>query len=140
MVLATGHIRPDEVLPVVKAAKESGVQRIIITHPEFPTTFLTVDQQKELAPYGVYFERCFTTPNTGKTTWEIVFNNIRQVGPGSTLIATDLGQTTAPYVDEGLAIYYGRLLEAGFSETEVKQMGSGNPAQVLGAKQGAAVA
>src|SRR6266850_2350714 len=78
MVLATSHIRPAEVLPVVKAAQEVGVKRIIITHPEFPTTLLSIAQQQELARLGVFFERCFTTPNTGKIAWEQVYANIRE--------------------------------------------------------------
>jgi hypothetical protein len=53
MVLATSHIRPSEVLPVVQAARAAGVQRIIVTHPEFPTTLLSVAQQQELARLGV---------------------------------------------------------------------------------------
>jgi hypothetical protein len=134
MVLATSHIRPAEMLPVVKAAREAKVQRIIITHPEFPTTFLSIDQQRELASHGVYFERCFTTPNTGKTTWEQVYANIREVGPESTILATDLGQTTAPYPDEGLATYVGKLLDNGFRERDVQRMVRDNPAQLLGAK------
>jgi len=64
MVLATSHIRPSEMLPVVKAGQAAGVKRIVITHPEFPTTLLSIPQQQELARLGVYFERCFTTPNT----------------------------------------------------------------------------
>jgi len=139
MVLATSHIRPSEMLPVVKAARELGVQRIVITHPEFPTTFLSIDQQQELARNGVYFERCFTTPNTGKVTWEQVYANIRQVGPESTILATDLGQSTAPYPDEGLATYMSNLLDNGFSEQEVQRMVRDNPAQLLGAKTAAPV-
>jgi len=140
MVLATSHIRPSEVLPVVKAAQEVGVKRIVITHPEFPTTLLSIDQQQELARFGVYFERCFTTPNTGKISWEQVYANIREVGPASTILATDLGQTTAPYPDEGLGIFIDRLLENGFAERDVRGMVRDNPAQLLGAKTGAAVA
>ncbi len=140
MVLATSHIRPSEVLPVVKAAQEVGVQRIVITHPEFPTTLLSIPDQQELARFGVYFERCFTTPNTGKISWEQVYANIREVGPASTILATDLGQTTAPYPDDGLGMFIDRLLENGFSEDEVRTMVRDNPAQVLGAKTGAAVA
>src|SRR6266498_4173005 len=34
MVLATSHIRPSEMLPVVKAAKDAKVERIIIPHPD----------------------------------------------------------------------------------------------------------
>jgi hypothetical protein len=140
MVLATSHIRPSEVLPVVKVAQEVGIQRIVITHPEFPTTLLSIPEQQELAHYGVYFERCFTTPNTGKISWEQVYANIREVGPASTILATDLGQTTAPYPDDGLGIFIDRLLDNGFSEDEVRTMVRDNPAQVLGAKTGAAVA
>jgi hypothetical protein len=138
MVLATSHIRPSEMLPVVQAAREARVQRIIITHPEFPTTFLGIPQQQELAAHGVYFERCFTTPNTGKVSWEQVYANIRAVGPSSTILATDLGQSTAPYPDEGLGIYVNNLLDNGFSETEVQRMVRDNPSQLLGARQAAA--
>jgi len=140
MVLATSHIRPSEVLPVVKAAQEVGVKRIVITHPEFPTTLLSISEQQELAPFGVYFERCFTTPNTGKISWEQVYANIREVGPASTILATDLGQTTAPYPDDGLGIFIDRLLDNGFAERDIRGMVRDNPAQLLGAKTGAAVA
>jgi hypothetical protein len=134
MVLASSHIRPAEVMPVVLAAQEAGVKRIVITHPEFPTTLLSIAQQQELARLGVYFERCFTTPNTGKISWEQVYANIRQVGPQSTILATDLGQTTAPYPDEGLGIFAEKLLENGFTEREVRSMVRDNPAQLLGAR------
>ena len=89
---------------------------------------------------GAYFERCFTTPNTGKISWEQVYANIREVGPASTILATDLGQTTAPYPDEGLANFMGNLLDQGFAEKDVQAMVRDNPAQLLGAKTGAAVA
>ena len=69
MILATGHISPGEMPAVVKAAVEHKVQRIVITHPEFPTTCLTIDQQRELARSDVFFERCFTTPHSGKIAW-----------------------------------------------------------------------
>jgi hypothetical protein len=140
MVLATSHIRPAEVLPVVRAAKAAGVQRIVITHPEFPTTLLSIPQQQELAREGVYFERCFTTPNTGKISWEQVYANIRQVGPETTILATDLGQVNAPYPDEGLAIFAGKLLDNGFSEAEVRRMVRDNAAQLLGARTTAGAA
>jgi hypothetical protein len=138
MVLATSHIRPAEVLPVVTAAREVGVQRIIITHPEFPTTLLSIPQQQELARLGVYFERCFTTPYTGKIGWEQVYANIREVGPSSTVLATDLGQTNTPYPDEGLGQFIDKLLEKGFSERDVQSMVRDNPGNLLGARTPAA--
>ena len=70
MILATGHISPEEMLPVVKAAREAKVNRVIITHPEFPATYLDQDQQRALGKYDVMFERCFTQPYTKKVEWE----------------------------------------------------------------------
>lgn len=132
MVLATGHIEPAALAAVIRAAREAKVQRIVVTHPEFPTTFLGIEEQRALVSQGVFFERCFTTPHTGKVSWQRVFENVRSVGPSSTILSTDLGQTTAPYVDEGLALYTGKMLDAGFSEAELRQMLQTNPAQVLG--------
>jgi len=140
MVLATSHISPAAMLPVVKAAREAKVQRIVITHPEFPTTLLSIDQQLELARYGVYFERCYTTPATNKISWEQVFENVRRVGPSSTILATDLGQTTNPHVVEGLGEFAGKMLDAGFTQAEVTQMVRTNPGNLLGALEGAAAA
>jgi hypothetical protein len=134
MVLATSHIRPSEVTPIVQAAKEAGVKRIVITHPEFPTTLLSIAHQQELAKLGVFFERCFTTPNTGKVEWETVFANIRQVGPETTILATDLGQSNAPYPDEGLGMFAAKLLDNGFTEAEVQIMVRDNASQLLGAR------
>jgi len=132
MVLATGHIRPSAMPAVAKAAREAGVRRIVITHPEFPTTLLSIDQQKELQKYDVYFERCFTTPQSGKIPWDHLYENVRQVGASTTILATDLGQANNPYVDEGLAEYIGRFLDAGFGESAVQQMVASNPEAVLG--------
>jgi Family of unknown function (DUF6282) len=134
MVMATGHISPSELEPVVKAARDAGVQRIIITHPEFPTTHLTPDDQKNLQKYDVYFERVFTTPHTDKCTWEETLTNIETVGPSSTIVATDLGQTTNPGLQEGFEIFIDKLLDAGFSEAQVKTMTQHNAAALLGAE------
>src|SRR6185503_3519779 len=45
MILATGHLGRHEIFPLVRAAREAGVKRIIITHAEFPSQNLTADEQ-----------------------------------------------------------------------------------------------
>ena len=55
----------------------------------------------------------FTTPHTNKCTWEETLNNIKEVGPSSTIVATDLGQTTNPGLQEGFEIFIEKLLDAG---------------------------
>jgi hypothetical protein len=101
---------------------------------------LSIDHQKELARYDVYFERCFTTPATNKISWEQVYDNVRQVGPSTTILATDLGQTTNPHVVEGLSKFVSHFLDAGFTDSEVRQMVRTNPGNLLGALEGATAA
>ena len=132
MILATGHIAPNEMIPVVKAAREAKVNRVIITHPEFPATFLTIDEQKELGKYDVMFERCFTQPFTGKVEWSTVYENIRTIGAASTILSTDLGQSNAPWVEEGMGMFIENLLDNGFSESDIETMSHHNAGQILG--------
>lgn len=132
MVLATGHVSYREIQAVVKAAAEAKVLRILITHPESPATFLTLPQQRELLKYGVLFERCFLSGLIG-TPWETMYAGIRQLGPSATILATDLGQPNNPWPDEGLGLFFGKLLDAGFTPAEIEVMSHKNPAQLLGA-------
>jgi hypothetical protein len=140
MVLATSHVSWRESLAVVRAAREVGVQRIVYTHAEFPTTYLNEEQHRELLPYGVFFERCFTTPYTNKVSWEQVIENVKTIGASTTILSTDLGQTTNPHVDEGMAIYIEKMLDAGISESDVERMVRRNPVQLLGARERVAAA
>jgi hypothetical protein len=133
MLLATGHLARDEIFAVVDAALEEGVQEIVITHPEFPSQNLAVEDQRALAQRGALLERCFTTPHTGKVAWERWLGNIREVGPRSSVLSTDLGQVKNPPVEDGLALMVDRLLEAGFDEEEVHVMAVVNSRRVAGA-------
>ena len=134
MLLATGHLSRDEIFAVLDAALESGVRDIVITHPEFPSQDLSVEDQKALADKGALLERCFTTPHTGKVTWETWIENIRATGPESSVLSTDLGQVFNPPVEYGMALMVDRLLEAGFEEEEVYVMAVVNTRIVAGVK------
>jgi len=122
LVLATGHLNGAEILAVVRAAVREGIRRIVVTHPEFTSQRLPLAQQRELAKAGALLERCFTTPYTGKVSWDDMFANIRAVGPEHSILSSDLGQPFNPPVEDGLALFADRLLEAGFSEDEVHVM------------------
>ena len=126
LVLATGHLSGPEILAVVHAAREEGVRRIVVTHPEFTSQRLSVAQQRELAAAGALLERCFTTPYTGKVSWENLFANIRDVGPEHSILSSDLGQPFNPPVEDGLPLFADRLLAAGFTEDEVHTMAVAN--------------
>ncbi|HEX6471715.1 MAG TPA: DUF6282 family protein [Streptosporangiaceae bacterium] len=122
LVLATGHLSRDEIFAVVDAATAAGVRRVVVTHPEFTSQRIGPDDQRELAARGAYLERCFTTPYTGKCTWEAMFAGVRAAGPARSFFASDLGQPFNPPVEDGLALMADMFLGAGFTEADIHAM------------------
>jgi hypothetical protein len=132
MVLATGHLSGEEIFVVVEAAVEAGIETIVVTHPEFPSQDLGLAAQRELVERGALLERCFTTPHTGKVSWERWLEAIRATGPANSVLSTDLGQTFNPAAEDGMGLMVDRLLEAGFDEKEIKTMAVTNTRRVAG--------
>ena len=133
MTLATGHLHADESAAVVDAAIAEGVRRIVVTHPEFTSQRIGVQRQRALAEKGAVLERCYTTPYTGKVSWDVWLGNIRDVGPRHSVISSDLGQPFNPPVEDGLALAADRLLDAGFTAEEVRLMTVHNSRWLVGA-------
>src|SRR6185312_2893423 len=109
-----------EILSVVAVSLKTKVEQVVVTHPEFPSQLVPVADQVAMERRGALMERAFTTPYTGKCTWDEVFEATRAVGAGHTVWATDLGQVFNPPVEDGLALMADRFLGAGFSEEEVR--------------------
>jgi Family of unknown function (DUF6282) len=133
MVLATGHLAPADTIAVVDAAFDAGVRDVVVTHPDYPAQAMSIEDQVALADRGALIERCFTTPYTGKCTWERWIEGARAVGAERTVLSTDLGQVINPPVEDGLPLMAERLLDAGFSEDEVRTMAVTNSRRVAGA-------
>lgn len=131
LTLATSHLARAEIFAVVDAAIAAGISRIIVTHPEFPSQALSADDQTALAERGALLERCFTTPNTGKVAWQVMLDNIRHCGVEASFLASDLGQKPAAPVEHGLAHFADHLLDAGFTEGEIRTMAVDNPRRLL---------
>jgi hypothetical protein len=132
LVLATGHLRPEESIKVIDYAFRKGVKKIVVTHPDFPTTRFPIEAQKQLVEnYKVYLERCFTTPYTNKVSWVEIINAIRETGANYNIISTDLGQPNAPYPAKGLVMFIERLLEYNIPVKDIQKMTIYNPHYLL---------
>ena len=134
IALATGHLTPAETLIVVEEARKQGVAKIVVNHPEWATVDMSIDEQKQLAQFDVYFERCYARNVGGKYDKNFVRNlqAMEALGFESTIVATDGGQVENPLWSEALAEYIGYLLQAGVPKTTVDLMTKRNPAKVLG--------
>ena len=122
MILATGHVGPKEIRALVEAGKQMGLNRMIVTHAEFPSQNLTAAEQIEVADMGAFIEHCFTTTYTGKADWETLYANVRAVGAERCILSTDLGQTINPPVAEGFGLYAQMFLDNGFSSDQIRRM------------------
>ena len=134
-ILATGHIGPEESAVLVREAKDQGLPRIVITHPEAAFIRMPVQLQEECSGEGVFYERCYadTTPTLNcEVGIEEIARAIRRVGVGSTVLSTDFGQAVSPPPTEGMRAYLLKLEELGFHSREIRQMAGENPAHLLG--------
>jgi sugar phosphate isomerase/epimerase len=134
VILGTGHLSVGEIKPLVKAAREAGVERILITHPELPLVSMPISVQQELAGPGVFFERCLivTTPGEGDLPLSTIAQAVREIGPESTVMATDFGQAENPSPVAGMRRYIADMMDFGFDQAQLDRMTRVNPASLLG--------
>lgn len=132
IILTTGHVSHEEAFALVGAAKERGVKKIVVTHVDFPTTYYDIEDQKKLVKMGALMEHCYTTWATGKVDFAMTEKMIREIGPENCIMATDLGQKTSIYPDEGMLKFSERLYECGFTMDQIRMMTVKNPCALLG--------
>ena len=96
LVLATAHLARDDAFAVVEAAFEEGVEHVVVTHPEFTSQRFSIEDQVALAERGCLIERCLSTPFSGKTTFEHVFDGVRAVGLERNFFSSDFGNPDYP--------------------------------------------
>lgn len=132
-VLATGHIGAEECFPVVEAARAAGVEKIVITHPEFWVVGMTPEQQADIVrKYDVLLESVYAQPVNGGYKINIPDNiaAMKAIGPEHFVISTDSGQTVNPYWYESYTTYFKAVSEV-FTSEQVRKMTHDNPAWLL---------
>ena len=134
LVLATGHVSPEEGLMLVREAKRQGVQHIVITHAMNDPIRMSVPQMQEAARLGALIE--FVGGNIGdaggKARMDRFADGIKKVGPEYCLLSSDLGQKGNPLPTDGFAAFIGAMKAHGFSDQDIDRMARRNPAQLLG--------
>ena len=139
LALATGHSSPDESLMLIRAAKERGIERIIVTHPLPPPVAMSVEQQKKAAEMGAILEYDFGATLSRFPMWKLSESDkfaqyvkaIKEIGPEHIAISSDLGQPMNPIHTDGLIGYFQGLLAAGFTQGQIDLMSKRNPARLL---------
>jgi hypothetical protein len=129
-VLATGHVAADEAVAVVRAARDGGVRRILVNHPEIPFLKFPPELQVLLRDAGAILEHCYPRPEDCDG-FDGIASETRAAGVASVVLATDLGRTDLPCPIEGFRRLIYELRERGFREEELSQLTSRNPMRFL---------
>ena len=132
LILATGHISKTEVFHLVPLARQMGVEKIILTHPAYETTELTVEDILQLTPLGgVYAEQSYALmPIDGLTPGQVA-DYIRGVGAAHTILTTDLGQAARMTSGEGMDLFLSLMEREGISRADLHTMAVDNPKYLL---------
>ncbi len=144
LVLATGHVHADEVVAVIKKARELGVRNILVTHALTNIPGLSMAQAKEVADMGAMIEVCYlqflTGPNAqyawmkhwNEVSGKMVAEAVKQVGAKSIVLSTDLGQQGNMTHPDGMENMIAAVKAVGVSDADIDLMIRKNPAKLLG--------
>ncbi len=129
VVLSTGHLGKDEVWAVVRAARQRGVERILMTHVQTYTR-ATAEEVRELCEEtGAFAE--VTGVNFSRISKEESKALVEAIGPEHIAYGTDAGIVISPHPAQFYLQGIGYLLDAGVSESQLTQMLCRNQSQLL---------
>lgn len=139
LVLATGHTPRAHLLPLVRAARELGIERIVITHALSYPVRQTAEDLRPLIALGAKVELVHlvhldeSVPRPLRTvTLDTTANLARELGPENVVLSSDLGRSGYPTPVDGLRTFAQHMVDHGFTSEEVDLMFRTNPARLLG--------
>ncbi len=126
VVLGTGHLSPEEIFRVVEAARNAGVRKIVVTHPEWWMVGMSLEDQVRLVQdYDIILEHCFAQPMGGgkyKSNLPLNLEAIQACGYKNVMVSTDGGQVENPFWEAALEQYIQYLADHGISEEQIFYM------------------
>ncbi len=144
LIFATGHVSPKEGVAAVKAAKEEGVKKVVVTHPMQTPVEMPMDDMKRCVEMGAMIEHTFLSFLMGpqaRLEWMKVWRHvsledyakaIKELGAENCVLVTDLGQYRNPIPADGMKEFILGLKAKGIKQEEIDLMVKKNPARLLG--------
>ncbi len=132
-VLNGGHGHPDEILQLFTAAHERGIDKLVLSHPDFVVE-ADVDRCREFIALGAVIEHEMVMYHPDGLGWDVrrLLDWIHALGPEHMVLASDLGQANMPPPVDGFLTVTEQLLDAGVEEKDVRRMVVDNPSRLLG--------
>jgi hypothetical protein len=134
-IVASGHLAPDRITALFEAAREVGVAKLLVNHPNFVVQASHEDAKRWVA-LGAVIEHslCMYDEESSFYHWNVdtLVGWIEAVGPEHSTLGSDLGQMDNPLPTDSFRKIVGKLLDRGLRDEDVKRMVCDNPAELLG--------
>jgi hypothetical protein len=134
-ILASGHMAPHQITAVFEAAREVGVERMLVNHPNFVIE-ASYDDARHWVGLGALIEHslCMYDDESAFYHWDLetLLKWIEAVGAEHSTLGSDLGQMANPLPTESFRKMVSGLLDRGMPERDVRGMVADNPRQLLG--------
>lgn len=134
LVMATGHVSPQEALLLIREARRLGVQRMVVTHAMNDPVLMSIPQMQEAAKEGAFIEFVGGSLASSDAAGRMdrFADAIRKIGPEFCILSSDLGQRGNALPPDGFAAFLQALRSRGFTDQQIDRMAKRNPAQLLG--------
>jgi len=134
LVLATGHVAPEEALMLLRDGRRQGATRMVVTHAMNAPVLMNVPQMQEAVKQGAFIEFVGGSLATADAAARMdrFADAIRKVGPEFCILSSDLGQKGNALPPDGFAAFLVALRARGLTEQEINRMSKQNPARLLG--------
>jgi hypothetical protein len=134
LVLATGHVSPQEGLMLLREGGRQGVQHMVVTHAMNAPVLMDVPQMQEAAKLGAFIEFVGGSLASADAASRVdrFADAIRKIGPEFCILSSDLGQKGNALPPDGFGAFLVALRAKGLTEPDIDRMSKQNPARLLG--------
>ena len=120
-LVATGHLDRSEIAALLAAAREAGVQRLLVQHPFFTVPGMGPEELDPLLKQGAVIELTYlnVSPLWRTSTVEEAAETLSRLGGDAVVVSSDAGQAHNPSPPEALRAFAQAMYEQGVNEVDL---------------------
>lgn len=124
-ILGTSHLGSEEGLKLIRAAREVGCRKVVLTHPFFAPPSCTIEQIKEAVELGAFCEFCSgnaLSPIPAPIPLELYKEAVDACGSENFIISSDTGHPRKTMAPETSRMFAQSLTYKGVKQADVERM------------------
>jgi hypothetical protein len=127
-VIATGHLSPPEAAWLIRTARDTGVRRLLATHPTYTVPNVSAAGLTELVDLGALVEiTAYQLLHQPGCDAAVLAAAVRAAGAGNVVLSSDAGQPDSPPEPEALALLVDALAAEGLDRKALEASASEIP-------------